>query len=237
MVYLKLQIRPKGGRIFLKMLEIHSLSSKEIQTHFTPEKGWKIVEISAEELDIHEVQKGSKIRCIDKRNGMTPEGYRFEEVALAPAWLGAADGIAAFYSGNAELRMSQTVQAIRASGFEPAVHGDYLKGDEGCAFRRALVKQLLPDLETITQAEWRLLRVKLGIHYTDLFEPVNQNLGFAVNDQEGVTIFPEGGKYYPVDLWYPIMLGVNRKRALSAIAVCGELLLPIEHRTLFVYRH
>lgn len=219
------------------MLEIHPLSGKEIQTHFTPERGWKVVEISGDELDIHKVQEGSKLRCIDKRNGMTSEGYKPETVALAPAWLGAADGVAAFYSGNAEFRMSRAVGIIKASGFEPAVHGDYLKGDKGCAFRRVLIEQSLPDLEKITLAEWRLLRNKLGIHYTELFEPVNQNLGFVINDQVGVTIFPEGGKYYPVDLWYPVTLGINRKRALSAVAVCGELLLPAEHRALFVYRH
>lgn len=219
------------------MPEIQPISSKEILTHFTPEKGWRVVEISANELDIHKVQKGAKIRCIDKRNGMTPEGYKPEEVGLAPAWLGAADGIAAFYNGNAEFRMTRAAGNIRASGFEPAVHGDYLKGDEGCAFRKVLIEKQLPDLETITQAEWRLLQKKLGIHYTELFEPVNHNLGFAINDQEGITIFPEGGKYYPVDLWYPVVMGISRKRALSAVAVCGELLLPVEHRTLFVYRH
>lgn len=219
------------------MLEIQPISTKEIQADFTPEKGWRVVEISAGELDIQKVQQGSKIRCIDKRNGMTPEGYKPETVSLAPAWLGAADGIAAFYSGNSEFRMNRATGIIRASGFEPAVHGDFLKGDEGCAFRRALIEKLLPDLETITQAEWRLLRNKLGIHYTELFEPENQNLGFAINDKVGETILPEGGKYYPIDLWYPVNLGISRKRALSAVAVCGELILPPDHRTLFVYRH
>lgn len=227
----------RAALFFGKMREVQPLSTKEISTHFTRDRGWTIVEKPLEEFDAHQTVAGSKLRCIDKNNGMTPEGYHPETIELGPSWLGAADGIAAFKEGNAEDRMRAGVADIEASGFVAVVHGHYLRKKRGCAFREALIGKLIPELSPMTREEWELICKKLGIHYTELYDSVNPNLGFAVNTKAKTTILPEGGKYYPVDLWFAENLGIKRERALSAIAKCGELILPADHRTLFVCRH
>lgn len=177
---------------------------------------------------------GTRIRCIDKRFGATPNGYVPETVPLAPAWLGAIDGVAAFLKGNAEKRMASAVKLTESVGFDRADHGDYLLGDRGCAFRRAHLAGEFEELTSLTEIETRILRKKFGIHHFELYEAGNHPIGFLLNDKPFTTGMPKDGLYYPVDIWFPEMVGINPEKALPVVEKCGELILPEGSRNLFV---
>ena len=64
--------------------------------------------------------------------------------------------------------METSVQRTRSFGFIPADHGDYTQGDDGCAFRKALVAGRLGGITSITAEESRVLKSKLDIPHTRL---------------------------------------------------------------------
>jgi len=205
---------------------------------FSPEKGWTIIPVSSGEIDLRDTKKGERIKCIDFRYGIKPNGsYDPDSVPRSPAWLGAIDGISAFLGGESEERAQEAAKLIRGTGFTPADHGDNLRGDiEGCAFRRALLEKKFPDLNILTIEETRILRAKMGVEHVTLNRTDNHPKGFLLNPYRMTTALPDDGQYYPIDIWYPDYLGIEQDRFLPVIEKCGQLLLPPESRTLFVVR-
>lgn len=205
----------------------------EIEPHFND---WELIEVASSKLDKRATVSGTPLRCIDRHFGATPEGYDPDLVPLSPAWLGATDGFAAFYHGSASKRLSRAVKATLKLNHQPASHGDYIKGDLGCAFINAQHEGLIPSLKTIQIEYRRLLRNKFGFHYLELYRPQNEVLGFLLNDQAKTTCLPEDGKYYPIDIWAAEIAGIDRQRALAAIAICGNLILKDHKKVLYIAR-
>lgn len=210
------------------------LQTIDLARFFPAEKGWNIIKVEKNVVDIRPTVSRTRIRCIDRRFGATPDGYDPDMVPLSPAWLGAIDGVASFLKGDAEERMSSAVALVESVGFERADHGDYILGDRGCGFRRALLAGEFEELMPLTEIETRVLRKKFGVHHFELHESRNHARGFLLNDEPFTTGMPEDGLYYPVDIWLPHMVGINPQKALPVVEKCGELLLPEGSRNLFV---
>lgn len=215
-----------------------TLNLADLRRYFLSEKGWEIVEIGTDSVDIRPTVSGTPIRCIDRDFGLTPSGYNPDAVPLSPAWLGAVDGVAAFQRGNIHERMEKGAQITETIGFKAAYHGDYARGTDGCAFRRALIEGRFEGLPPLTRAEHELLATKMGIHYTKLDRPdvSTEPEGFVLNNLRYTAVLPDGGRFYPIELWFAQMAGISSEKALPVIAKCGELLLPQDHKTLFVVR-
>ena len=77
-------------------------------------------------------------------------------------------------------------------------------------------------------------RDRFGIHHLELYESYNYPKGFLLNDKPFTTGLPDSGSYYPVDIWFPEMVGIKPEKALPVVEKCGELLLPQDSRNLFV---
>lgn len=212
------------------------LKEIDLVNYFPSQRGWIIIERPADSFDIRNTVPGTKIRCIDKDFGNTNQGYDSDSVPLAPAWLGAIDGIVPFMDGTPEQRVEKTAQRTRSIGFEIAHHGDYLQGIDGCKFRTALMEGKFEGLPRITRAEYQVLTTKFGIHYTELIRPEErvEPEGFVLNDSDFTTILPDGGRFYPIDIWFARMAGITYRRALPVIEKTGELLLPEGSRRLFI---
>lgn len=216
-----------------------NLIEGDLNQYFSAENNWKIIPISAAKIDLRDTKRGEKIRCIDYRFGIKPDGtYDPDLVSRAPAWLGAMDGIQAFLDGNAEERAQLAAEMVKEEGFIPADHGDYLRGDiEGCAFRRALLQDQFPDLNKIAPEEIRVLRSKVGVEHVSLHKTDKHPSGFLLNPNPFTTALPNDGEYYPIDVWFPAELGIEPERFFPVIEKCGELLLPEDNRILFVVSH
>lgn len=219
------------------MAETLTLDRVDLEQFFPKTRGINIVELPASHFDIRPTKAGAKIKCIDRRNGMTEHGYDPETVPEGPAWVGALDGVHPFYKGTLEQRIATAVERTNEQGFDQAHHGDYTQGERGCAFVKALVNQAFPDLKSLTVEERQILRVKFDIHYTELFDASHHAEAFVLNDKIGTMVMPEGGKYYPNDLWFGRAVGINLMRALPVIAKCAELLLPEDSRNIYVVKY
>lgn len=215
-----------------------TLGKADLQRYFPAEKGWKIVEVGGESVDARRTVFGTAIRCIDRDFGFTPNGYKPETVPPSPAWLGAVDGVVSFLEGTPEERMEQAVRRTESIGFKSAYHGDYARGDDGCAYRRALMEGRFEGLPPITKEEHRVLTTKIGLHYVQLDRPAVRNdpEGFVLNEFVYETVLPGGGRFYPIDIWFARMVGITDEKSLPVIAKCGELLLPQNNKTLFIVR-
>lgn len=216
--------------------EFEQLRPDLINQFFNEKHGWKIYYLPASFFDRRPTVPGSKIRCIDYRFGQTPEGYDPDTVPLGPAWLGAIDGVVAFYRGNAEARMAGAVGKTRALGFEEADHGDYSEGDLGCRFRRALFESQFPGLAPLTVVESRVLRTKFNVEHMVLHPSKNHPEGFVISNEPFTTVLPDDGKHYPIDVWFAQMVGISPGRFWPVISKCGELLLPENKRNLYLIR-
>lgn len=205
-------------------------------TYFPPDKGWTIVSVSPKEIELRDISKGSPIRCIDYRYGIMPdESYNADSVPRSPAWLGALDGISAFLDGTPEERHQKAAKLVIETGFIPADHGDIVQGDiDGCAFRKALQAGKIPDLNTLTSEEIRVLRSKIGVHHVTLNQTSRHPEGFLLNPFRFTTVLPNNAQFYPIDIWYPDYLGIEPERFLPVIATCGQLLLPAESKMLYI---
>lgn len=217
----------------MERIEI-DINTENLGKYFLPQHGWKILELPPRFFDRRVTRKGDRIRCIDYRFGQTQKGYDPDTVPLSPAWLGAIDGVAAFFNGNAETRMASAVKMTEAVGFKRADHGDYIQGDEGCAFRRALFESQFPDLAPLSRVESRVLRTKFKVEHIVLHTASSHPDGFVINNRPYTTVLPEDGKHYPIDLWFAQMVGISSGRSLPVIAKCGELLLPENRRNLYL---
>lgn len=207
-----------------------------LSQYFLPEQGWTIVPINSSGVDLRDTKKDEKLKCIDYRFGIKPDGsYDPDLVPRSPAWLGALDGISAFLSGNPEERTREAASMVIDSSFTPADHGDFLRGDiEGCAFRRALLADQFPDLKSLSVEEIRVLRSKVGVEHLTLNKTDKHPGGFLLNPHQFTTALPDDCKYYPIDIWYPDYLGIEPERFFPVIEKCGELLLPENSRKLYV---
>ena len=218
------------------MSEFQEINIQKLPRVFTPEDKWTIIPISSSDVDLRPTEPGSRIRCIDKRFGTTPEksGYDPDLVPKGPAWMGALDGIAAFYPGSAEVRVRAAIQIALNLGHEPAIHGDYLKGHAGCGFATALAEGQLPDLSKMSLTERLALKKKYDVHLHILGDPVRETDGFILNNIPNTTVMTEGGRFYVNDVWFAQMAGITLRRSLPVIARVGNLLLSEDHRNLFV---
>lgn len=216
------------------------LKAADFKKYFPEEKGWKTIEVGSDFVDMRRVVFGTHIRCIDRDFGFTKieQRYNPESVPLSPALPGALDGIASFLEGTPEERMEEAAKRTVAAGFKPAYHGDYARGDDGCAYRRAYFEGRFEGLSPITKEEHRILTTKMGVHYVSLDRPEERKdpEGFILNEAKYWTVLPGGGRFYPVDLWFARMVGLRDERTLPMIAKCGELLLPQNNKTLFIVR-
>lgn len=219
------------------MAKIESIQNLDLTKYFPASRQWQLVELTDSQVDRRPTFPGSTIRCIDRRFGITADGnYNPDLVSPAPAWLGASDGVAAFYSGKADERMEKAVTMIRRAGFEPANHGDFDHGYMGCKFRKAWIEEQFPELLPISIPDLRVLQSKLGIKHDRLYNTSVPVEGFLLNLKPSTYVLPEGGKYYPVEGWFPEMVAIDPAKALRATERCGELLLPPEQRVLYLVR-
>lgn len=150
-----------------------------------------------------------------------------------------AHGVTSFMKGDTlEERMEEASRRTESVGFKPAIHGDYAREDDGCAYRRALMERAFDGLPKITKEEHRILTTKTGIHYVKLKRPDDKKepTGFILNEADGTTILPDGGRFYPADLWFARKVGIQDEQSFPVLAKCGELLLPKDHKVLFVVR-
>lgn len=212
-----------------------NLKEVDLEEYFPKSRGWKIVEKPLYEFDFKPTVLGTPIRCIDKDFGVTRSGYDPETVPLAPAWPGAGDGMIPFYRGSLDEKMETAAQRTKAIGFEIANHGDYIQGDNGCAFRKALTSGEFEGLPNITREQYQVLTTKFGVHYTVLHRPeVKQDPeGIVLNDNEYTTVLP-GGVLYTTDTWFGNLAGLDYDLTLPVIERTGELLLPEYNRILFI---
>lgn len=211
-------------------------TKEKLQNIFKPQNGWEIANLKPEDFDRRATVNGSKIRCIDRRFGVTEQGYNPLKVPLSPAWLGAVDGIEAFLKKNNPLsRTKEAAKRVRAIGFEPADHGDYALGKNGCAFRRARIAGLIPGVRPALSEDLdNFVKEKVGVEHYVLREAKYHARGFMFNTLESTTVLPEDGRYYIIDEWFARMAGIKPELFLPVIAACGELMLPEEDRKLFI---
>src|SRR3989344_6449346 len=182
---------------------------------------------------------GTPIKCMDRDFGMTPQGYDPREVPASTAWPGASDGINPYMAGETlEERAIDGAKRIRKVGYLAASHGDYLVGDDGCAFRNALMKGQFPGLPSMTMAEYQALMTKTNTHKARLHRPGKDREvepeGFVLNDHIGVYILPDGGRYYPIETWLGREIKIPYEVFLPMIAKAGELLLHGASKRLFI---
>jgi hypothetical protein len=211
-------------------------TKENLQEIFVPQNGWELVNLNPSDVDRRATVFGTKIRCIDRRFGVTEDGYNPEAVPLAPAWLGAVDGIEAFLKRNNPLhRTKEAARRVRALGFEPADHGDYALGKDGCAFRRARMAGLVPGVRPALSADLDdFVKEKVGVEHYVLREAKYHARGFIFNTEQNTTVLPEDGRYYVIDEWVARGTGIKPAQFLPVIAACGELMLPEEDRKLFI---
>lgn len=210
---------------------------ESLQQYFPAENGWNIVYLEEGQFDRRPTVPGSVLRCIDRRFGITDSGYDPNAVPLAPAWPGAVDGIEAFSKRTNPLRRAQeAAQKVREMGFEPANHGDYVRGWDGCSFRRAWKEGLIPGLsQAITDPKLvEFIKKKVGVDHLLLVDALKDPLGFLLNRKANTTVLPDGGLYYPIDVSFGEAVGIRPERFLPVIAVCGELMLAEDARNLFI---
>lgn len=207
-----------------------------LQQYFTPSNGWEIIVLKPGDVTIKETVPGSPQRCIDRRFGVTETGYHPDSVPLGPAWMGALDGIETFSRRTNPLaRAKEAANKVRALGFEPADHGDYALGADGCLYRRARRAGLIPGVSpAVSKRLDDFIKSKIGAQHIILREAQFHARGFVLNDQEFTTVLPEDGKYYVNDEWFARRLGIKPELYLPVIAICGELILPVEDRKLFL---
>lgn len=209
---------------------------KELQLYFTPSRGWELVSVKPGEIDMRETVPGSIQRCADRRFGVNKRGYKPEAVPRGPAWLGALDGIEALLPGRNPLRRTKdAAERIRALGFEPADHGDFTLGKDGCAFKRERRAGHIPGVNPAFSARVEdFIKRKVKAEHVVLREAQFHARGFVLNNREFTTVMPEDGKYYVNDEWLARLCGIKPEQYLRVIAACGELLLPREDRKLFI---
>ncbi len=216
------------------MVDLDPYSISELRRIFSPTKGWEVVEIKDSQIDRRPTIPGSQIRCIDKRYGQTENGYDPNIIPKGPAWLGGVDGISAFSSGICESRMRDALNITRILGFDGHLHGDEKNNDLGCAFRKALIDGNLPDLSPLDLDDWRKVRDRWSIPYTELHLSDKNAEGFLFNQRPLTTGLPMDCRYYPIDFWFSRMVGIDSTQALSAVEKCGELILNHGNKTLYV---
>lgn len=204
---------------------------------FPDSAGWVREVVSPNQLDRRPTILGDVQRCIDNAYGMTAQGYNPDLVPRGPAFLGGADGYAAFKKGTPEERMAQTTQDIEASGYRAANHGDLTNGVRGCKFILAQLEGKIPGLETMTIEERLILSTKFDIHYTEVYRPKDGPIPrIVLNDEPDTTVLPEGGLYHPVDIWHPWELGIDQIKSLWAVRRCGDIMLPEGNKNLLIIK-
>lgn len=215
-----------------------AIEIRELRRHFPENKGWQVVEIERGSVDSRPNVFNTPIKCIDRDFGFTADGYDPNLVPLAPALPGAVDGVASFLNGEPEERMQEAAKRTISVGYIPAYHGDYARGDDGCAYRRAIIEGRFEGLPPITKAEHRVLTTKMGLHYVQLHRPEIRKVtrGFILNEDIEQTVLPDAGSFYPIDIGFAREVGLSDEQTLPVIAKCGELLLPRDNKVLFVVR-
>lgn len=213
------------------------LADFDLEKYFPRSRGWSIVERPLSSFDYRETVPGTPIICMDKDFGYTKLGYDPNTVPLSAAWPGASDGVIPYMPGaTMEDKETEADKRLRKIGLVSARHGDYRRGDRGCAFRRALTEGRFEGLPPISEAELYALMNKSGAHYTSLDrpdEPVEPE-GFALDDTPFTNILPDGGRYYSIAIWLGEMLGISYEQSLPMIEKTGVLMLPDHSRRLFV---
>ena len=207
-----------------------------LQQYFTSAQGWELVVLKPGDVTIRKTLPGSPQRCMDRRFGVTENGYDPDAVPLGPAWMGALDGIETFSRRTNPLaRAKEAANKVRALGFEPADHGDYALGADGCSFRRARRAGLIPGVsQAVGKRLDEFIKTKIRAQHIVLREAQYHARGIVLNDREFTTVLPENGKYYVNDEWFAKLAGIRPEQYLPVIAACGELILPIEDRKLFI---
>lgn len=209
---------------------------EKLRQYFTPAQGWELVVLKPGDVAVRATVPGSPIRCIDRRFGVTEKGYDPNAVPPGPAWMGAFDGIETFSRRTNPLaRAKEAANKVRALGFEPADHGDYTVGADGCAYRRARRAGLLPGVSAAySERVDNFIKQKVGAIHMVVREAAYHARGFVLNGVEKTTVLPDDGKYYINDEWFAQLAGIKPELYLPVIAACGELILPQEDRKLFV---
>lgn len=205
---------------------------------FPNSAGWVKEVVDPSQLDRRPTLLGDKQRCIDNAYGMTAQGYNPDLVPRGPAFLGGADGYAAFKKGTQEERMNQATKDIEASGYRSASHGDLTYGPRGCKFILAQLEGKISGLETITLEERLILSTKFDIHYSEVYRPKNGPIPkFVLNDEPDTTVLPDGGLYHPVDIWHPWAIGIDPMKSLWVLRKCGDIMLPKNNKHLLIAKH
>lgn len=213
------------------------LTSTYCGQFFPESQGFNFQVVKPDFVDRRPTVKGKKWRCIDRRDGMSEDGYNPDNVQDAPATPGAAEGLAIMAKnglvvagvdidcGNFENYLSWADRAIRRLGYEPSKHGDKLLKARGCAFNRSVEDGIFEGLEPLTSFEREFMDIKLGTHYTELYPNACDPEGFALNPKMHSTIRPDGGRFYPVDIWAMYRMGILSDEFMKITAKCAELLL------------
>lgn len=205
---------------------------------FPDSAGWIKKVVHPSQLDVRPTVLGDRQRCIDNAYGMTAQGYDPDLVPKGPAFLGGADGYAAFKQGTPEERMAQATKDIEASGYQSANHGDLTYGPRGCKFILAQLEGKLPGLETMTLEERLILSTKFDVHYTEVYRVKNGPVPeIVLNDEPNTTILPQGGLYHPVDIWHPWEVGIDPVKSLWAVRRCGDIMLPEGNKNLLITKY
>lgn len=210
-----------------------------LERYFTPFNDWKIVVVEPGEVDLVETIAEEPERCSDRKFGIVIKGgkpvYKPQAVPRGPATLGALDGVEAFMPGNNPIRRTiEAANRVRAVGFEPADHGRYA-GTGTCGFKEARKADKIPGVHRAYSAKVdKFIKTKVKAQHFILEEAQHHAIGFVLNDREFTTVLPDDGRYYINDVWFWRRVGIQDERSLPVIARCGEILLPVENRTLFV---
>ena len=213
---------------------------------FPAEAGFNFQIMPASEFDRRRTVPGDPLRCVDRRNGMTAQGYKVELVPKSYAFPGAGEGVAAFakagllVSGiffednHPETYLGWAIKAIRGIGHEPAWHGDLVKRRKGCAFGAELEKgdagSFVDLLQPLTEFEREYLELKYGMHYTELYPDAQPAVAVALSPKPKYALMPDGGRIYPFDIDAPLKMGILPYAYMQIVARCAEALLPKNER-------
>lgn len=220
------------------------LTSNYCGQFFPESQGFNFQVVTPDFVDRRPTVRGKKWRCIDRRDGMSESGYNPDAVEDAPATPGAGEGLAIMaknglvVSGiedldNFEDYLNWADRSMRRLGYEPSRHGDMILKDRGCAFNRSVEDGVFEGLQPLTSFEREFMQQKLGVHYTELYHKALDPEGFALNPKMYTTIRPDGGRFYPVDLWAPYKIGILMDEFMKITARCAEILLHQGHKNIY----